>query len=600
MRKRCDLNKQSHVRMIETVDFLKMLLAVGFSIALVLLITGLTIQTPRRFANPPTDSSIDFWNLTRAFEEPLNVEFKGNEHRVGDNYSVSIRWLEYTSEHYGAQDVRINGFMVRPANQTEPLPAIVMLHGTNGSSMDLLSFAVYIASKGYIVMGIDAPGCGESSREPACKASNIVNISDGPEGAYYYHAAWSAIRAVTLLASMEGVDKERIAVAGASMGGVETYIVTAVDPRVKAAIPVVASGNYRDLIMSGSLANYMVPKTFDVKSKLADSMISYFDVYFYASRIDKPVLMLVSTNDEFFTLHSINDTFTAIPYQGKVMNLAPNWSHSKAYPGWITAAVLWLNGVFKDGIRISSPRMNYKVKLWTVEVESEPIEGYSLTVVWRSSIPGSLWVRKPMKLVNGRLIAEIEPVIPCKVFFYVALESKGVQLSTSPVYEIRLNPPYLPTLIVTVACLSLIYRQRIKGISKKTILSRAVVGIGWVLTFLGFLSPHIIIVGRTELTIWDLLERYGLIVGLNPWVTIVTLTSLVFQLSIVFIKPRLCWIAAFINCLIVLAIFNVAENSVFKAFDITMGYGVHMLIVSLIIHLIYSYVGLFIKRPKIR
>ncbi|MFN3621886.1 MAG: PhoPQ-activated protein PqaA family protein, partial [Nitrososphaerales archaeon] len=345
-------------------------------------------------------------------------------------------------------------------------------------------------------------------------------------------------------------------------------------------------------------ANHMVPKNFDVKSELANSMIKYFDVYFYASKMDKPILVLVSTNDEFFTLHSINDTFTAIPYRGKVMNLAPNWTHSKAYPGWIATAVLWLNSVFKNGSSISSPKVDYRVKLWTVEVESEPVEGYSLSIVWRRSIPGSLWVRKPMKLINGRWIAEIEPAIPCKVFFYVALESNGVQLSTSPVYEVVLNPPYLPALIVTVVCLGLIYRQRIKRISKKIFLERAIAGIGWILTFLGFLNSHIMIIGRTELTVWDLLERYGLIVGLNPWMTIVTLIILAFQLSTVFTKPRLCWVTALINCLIVLAIFNVAKNSVFKTFDVAMGYGMYILIASLIIHLTYSYLGLFIKRFK--
>jgi cephalosporin-C deacetylase-like acetyl esterase len=578
-------NKGSRIRLKGIYGIIKALFALGFSISLVLLSTGLSIQTPRRFSNPPTNPNIDFWNLTKAFEEPLNVEFKRSEYEVEYDCNISIQWLEYTSEHYGSQDVRINGFIVKPADQAKPLPAVLMLHGTNGSSRDFLSIAVYIASKGYIVMCIDAPGCGSSSREPACTASNIVNVSGGPEGAYYYHAVWSAVRAVTLLKSMEDVDGERIAVAGASMGGLETYIVAAVDPRVKAAIPIVASGNYRDLVMSGSLANHMVPKTFDVRSEFADSMVKYFDVYFYASKINKPILVLASTNDEFFTLHAINDTFTAIPYSGKVMNLAPNWSHSKAYPGWIVTAILWLNSVFENGGAVLSPKVDYAVKLWTLEVEGKPIEGYNLSVVWRTSIPGSTWVRKPMKLVDGRWVAGIEPVIPCKLFFYVALESNGVQVSTSPVYEVELNPPYLPALIATVICLSLIYRRWVKRISKKVLLGRIIAGVGWILTFLGFLSPHIAIAGRTEITIWDLLERYGLIAGLNPWVTAAILIVLTFQLSTVFLKPKLCWVAALIDCLIVLTVFNVAKGSVFKAFDVTIGYGVYMLIASLIVHL---------------
>jgi cephalosporin-C deacetylase-like acetyl esterase len=585
MRKTSDSNKGNGIRLKRIYNIVRVFFAIGFSISVVLLSTGLFIQTPRRFSNPPTNPDIDFWNLTKAFEEPLDVEFKRSEYIVEYNRSFNIRWLEYTSEHYGCQNVRISGFIVKPVDQVEPLPAVLMLHGTNGSSRDFISIAVYIASKGYIVMCIDAPGCGSSSKEPACTASNIVNVSGGPEGAYYYHAVWSAIRAVTLLKSMEDVDGGHIAVAGASMGGLETYIVAAVDPRVRAAIPIVASGNYRDLVMSGSLANHMIPKTFDVRSEFADSMVKQFDVYFYASKIDKPILVLASTNDEFFTLHAINDTFTAIPYPGKVMNLAPNWSHSKAYPGWMTAAILWLNYVFKNGSAVLSPKVDYTVKLWTLEVESEHIENYDLSIVWRTSIPGSLWVRKPMKPVDGRWVARIEPVIPCKLFFYVALEYNGMQVSTSPIYEVELNPPYLPALTIVIICLSLIHLRWIKRVSKKTLLVRIVAGIGWILTFLGLLSPHIAIVGRTEVTIWDLLERYGLIVGLNPWVTFAILMVLALQLSAVFLKPRLCWIPAFVNCLIVLAIFNVVKSSVFKAFDVAIGYGVYILVASLIVHL---------------
>ncbi len=585
MRKMTDSNEGAVWELKKIHNIVKVLFVLGFSICLVLLSIGLSIQTPRRFSNPPINPNIDFWNLTKAFEEPLDVEFKRSEYIVEYNRSFNIQWLEYTSEHYGCQNVRINGFIVKPVDQTEPLPAVLMLHGTNGSSRDFLSIAVYIASKGYIVMCIDAPGCGSSSREPACTASNIVNIPGGPEGAYYYHAVWSAIRAVTLLKSMGDVDGGRIAVAGASMGGLETYIVAAIDPRVGAAIPIVASGNYRDLVMSGSLANHMIPKTFDVRSEFADSMVKHFDVYFYASKINKPILILASTNDEFFTLHAINDTFTVIPYPGKVMNLAPNWSHSKAYLGWIVAATLWLNYVFKNGSVILSPKVDYAVKLWTLEVEGKSIENYDLSIVWRTSIPGSLWVRKHMKLVDGRWVARIEPVIPCKLFFYVALEYNGVQVSTSPVYEVELNPPYLPASITIIICLSLIHLRWVKRISKKALLGRIVAGIGWILTFLGLLSPHIAIVGRIEVTIWDLLERYGLIVGLNPWVTFTIFMVLTFQLSAVFLKPKLCWIAALTNCLIVLAIFNVAKGSVFKPFDATIGYGVYILIASLIVHL---------------
>ncbi|RLI25745.1 hypothetical protein DRO57_03130, partial [Candidatus Bathyarchaeota archaeon] len=203
---------------------LKFILSISFSLTLVLSILSFAVQTPRRFSNPPIAGDIGFWNISRAVEEPLDLEFYEEEFKEEYDRLIKVRWLVYTSERYGEAEVRINGFIAQPADQTEPLPAILMLHGTNGSSKGFLDQAVYIASRGYVVMAIDAPGCGESSREPACTVWNIVNVSGGPKGAYYYHAAWSALRAVTVLTSLPEVDPDRIVVAGASMGGLETYM----------------------------------------------------------------------------------------------------------------------------------------------------------------------------------------------------------------------------------------------------------------------------------------------------------------------------------------------------------------------------------------
>ncbi|MCD6443774.1 alpha/beta fold hydrolase [Candidatus Bathyarchaeota archaeon] len=561
---------------------LKPILSISFSLTLVLSILSFTVQTPRRFSNPPTVGDIGFWNISRAVEEPLDIKFYDEETRKGYDHLVKVRWLTYVSEYYGGAEVRINGFIAQPADQTKPLPAILMLHGTNGSSRGFLDQAVYIASRGYVVMAIDAPGCGESSKEPACTVWNIVNVSGGPKGAYYYHAAWSALRAVTVLTSLPEVDPDRIVVAGASMGGLETYMVAAVDPRVKAAIPIVASGNYRDLVMAGSLANLMAPEELDINSEEAELLLKFLDVYFYAAELDKPVFMLVSTNDEFFTLHAINDTFNVIPYPGKLMNLAPNWGHFEAYDGWIAAATLWLDSLFKGGDPIPVPKVSYRIVNWKLEVEANYAEGYTASIVWKSGFPGSMWVRKPMRLEDGRWVGEVEPVLPSKVFFYVAFEREGVQICTSPVYETRLTSLHLPLLLLVVTAISVVYHRRrlFEAVDREHIVGLS----GWLLAALGFLGSYIVIPDRTEVMLWDLLERYGLTVGLNPWLTGTLVVLLALHLTLALLKPRLCIIPASISFIALLSILGVIQNLVFKRLTVTLGYGVYLLLTAVIVH----------------
>src|SRR5580658_3245646 len=104
--------------------------------------------------------------------------------------------------------------------------------------MDITTMDAWRATKfsrqGYVALTYDMVGYNDSFQVPHDYTS--------PEAPLWSFSVlglqlWNSIRALDFLASLPNVDAERIAVSGASGGGTQTFLLAAVDDRVKVSVP---------------------------------------------------------------------------------------------------------------------------------------------------------------------------------------------------------------------------------------------------------------------------------------------------------------------------------------------------------------------------
>ena len=133
----------------------------------------------------------------------------------------------YDVEFSGAGGDRIRAWYLRPpVAGDEPLPVVVRFIGYGGGR-GLPADHALLASVGYAVFVMDIRGqggrwtvgatgdCGPGPEYSAVMTRGITS----PEGYYYTRLYADAVRAVETVADLDGVDRSKIAVSGASQGG---------------------------------------------------------------------------------------------------------------------------------------------------------------------------------------------------------------------------------------------------------------------------------------------------------------------------------------------------------------------------------------------
>lgn len=133
----------------------------------------------------------------------------------------------------------LTGNLYRPRGREGPFPAIVSPHGhwkdgrfTRSDQGDLPARGLTFARLGFVCFMYDMVGYGDFKQLPhdfqdPAWGMNLLGLQ-----------TWNSLRAVDFVASLPDVDARRIGATGASGGGTQTFLLTAVDDRIACAAPV--------------------------------------------------------------------------------------------------------------------------------------------------------------------------------------------------------------------------------------------------------------------------------------------------------------------------------------------------------------------------
>ncbi len=165
---------------------------------------------------------------------PLKPIIRGRQERKG--YAVENAAIESLPGFF------CTGNLYRPAKRLESYAGVLCPHGhardkRKGVKNSLARGGRFLpatqtrcatlARMGAVVFSYDMVGWGEST-QVTHSDPNVLTLQ-----------LWNSMRVLDFLLSLDGVDAERIGCTGCSGGGTQTFMLTAVDDRVKVSVPVV-------------------------------------------------------------------------------------------------------------------------------------------------------------------------------------------------------------------------------------------------------------------------------------------------------------------------------------------------------------------------
>ena len=249
---------------------------------------------------------------------------------------VTLRSVDYPADgvkvfeltYAGFGGARIRGWYATP-DQPGVHPGLVLFHGYNNMYDGGMHQVVDWAFRGYATFGMLVRGQQQSEDlSPSPYGHPVGWMAKGilDKDTYYYRGVYmDAIRAVEVLADLDEVDANRVAVTGASQGGGLALAAAALSNIPKTAIadyPYLC--NFERAIAITPTGPYLeLPQFFrrnsgDEIEQQALQTLSYFDVMNLAPEISCPTLVSIGLQDEITPPSTVFAAYNHIPAEKQI------------------------------------------------------------------------------------------------------------------------------------------------------------------------------------------------------------------------------------------------------------------------------------------
>jgi len=273
---------------------------------------------------------------------------------------VQVHKVVFRSMTVGGETQDVYAIIARPPGDG-PFPAVLWLHGGYGCAD--ANAAVRYAKAGYVALSPDLPGIADPKNCPNSVGPWTIRFAKhgkstpdlGPAGSSgecsfakpgkrgksdptadeTFDAEVAALQSFDLLAAQPGVKKDRIGVAGISMGGYSTTMITGLlGKRVRAAYAKFGCGFY-------DRGSEWSPTLKDLSDDQREAWLHHYDAGRRAAGIRAPYFIAAAASDRFFWPPAVNSTLCAIP-GGRNQAFAPANHSLKGIPGEENLDLLYL------------------------------------------------------------------------------------------------------------------------------------------------------------------------------------------------------------------------------------------------------------------